>query len=259
IKVLPPHVVDRPRIQRFEQEARAASALNHPNILTIHKTAKFEGSRYIVSEYVKGSTLRERIGKLRVAESLDIGAQIASALEAAHRNGIFHRDIKPENVMIREDGLVKVLDFGLAKLTESRPAAPHGAVSDLETAPGVLMGTVSYMSPEQARGTQVDSRTDIFSLGLVLFEALTGKRAFERDSPVETLTAIINEPTPSLSEFNATVPLEAQNIIDRALAKDANDRYQHAGDMRLDLLSVRRAIDSNSKLTYTRSARHTWR
>jgi len=258
IKVLPPYVADKARIQRFEQEARAASGLNHPNILTIHETGEFEGSRYIVSEYVKGSTLRERIGKLRISEALDIASQIASALEAAHRNGIFHRDIKPENVMIREDGLVKVLDFGLAKLTENRYIAADGERSHLETAPGILMGTVSYMSPEQARGSEVDSRTDIFSLGLVLFEALAGKRGFEKDSPVETLTAIINDPTPSLNELSPTVPLEAQKIIDRALAKEPNDRYQHAGDMKLDLINVRRAIDSNSRLTYSRPVRP-WR
>lgn len=255
IKVLPPQIADRSLIQRFEQEARAASALNHPNILTIHEIGEFDGSRYIVSEYVKGSTLRERIGKLRMSEALDIGAQIASALEAAHENGILHRDIKPENVMVRQDGLVKVLDFGLAKLTQNR-SVPDGEVSHLKTAPGILMGTVSYMSPEQARGREVDSRTDIFSLGLVIFESLTGKRAFDRNSPVETMTAIINDPIPSLGEIDPAIPLEAKNILDRSLAKEPHERYQHAGDMRLDLVNVKRAIDSNSKLTYPRVSSH---
>ena len=249
IKVLPKHIEDRSRLQRFVKEARAASALNHPNILTIHETGEFEGSRYIVSEYVNGSTLRERISQLDISQALDVTAQIASALDAAHRHGIFHRDIKPENVMIREDGLVKVLDFGLAKLTEKQPLE---SVSNLETAPGILMGTVSYMSPEQAKGVDVDSRTDIFSLGLVLFEALTRKRPFERDSPVETLSAIINAPTPSSGEVNPLVPVEVQTILERALAKDVNDRYQHVGDMRLDLLRVKRAIETNAKLNYSR-------
>src|SRR4029079_6417705 len=138
--------------------------------------------------------------KLRVSEALDIAAQIASALDAAHRNGIFHRDIKPASVMIRADGLVKVLDLGLAKLMEKRHTASDGQMPRVETIPGLLMGTVSYMSPEQARGIEVDSRTDIFSLGLVIFESLTSKRAFERGSPVETLTAIINDPTPLVTE-----------------------------------------------------------
>src|SRR6266540_3471246 len=174
---------DAERLRRFEQEARAASALNHPNIITVYEIGEIEGRRFIVTEYVEGETLRQRMEsapqrRIRLSEALEIAAQVAAALQAAHEAGITHRDIKPENVMSRSDGLVKVLDFGLAKLSGARPSSQPPAAESLNTRSGTVMGTASYMSPEQARGEKVDHRTDIFSLGVMLYEMLAGRRPF---------------------------------------------------------------------------------
>ena len=229
IKVLPPERISDPeRKRRFLQEARAASALNHPNIITLHDIASDNGVDYIVMEYVRGKSLDKLIKPkgMPLAEALGYAQQIACALAVAHGAGIVHRDIKPPNVIVTPESQVKVLDFGLAKLVERAPGAAEPSITDA----GTVMGTASYMSPEQAAGRELDHRTDIFSLGIVLFEMLSGARPFRGKSEVETMAAIINDPAPALEQ-----PFELQNILEKALAKDPKDRYQHAGDFALDL------------------------
>ncbi len=268
-KVLHRDVADEgERVRRFIQEAKAASALNHPNILTIHEIGSFEGSRFIVSEYIDGDTLRERMRSgLNVAESVEITCQIAAALQAAHAAGIVHRDIKPENVMIRNDGLVKVLDFGLAKLTEAddRPeelrigdcglgieesdspllrssGIPQSAVRNPQlTAPGLVMGTVAYMSPEQARGHAVDARTDLWSLGVVLHEMLTGKSPFDGESVTELVSSILStDVTPANIDG---LPPELTPICQKALTKEREKRYQSAHDLLEDLKGEKKRME----------------
>ncbi|MDQ3748089.1 MAG: serine/threonine-protein kinase [Acidobacteriota bacterium] len=242
---------NRMLLARFEQEARSASALNHPNIITIHEIGNDRGIRFIATEFVKGETLRQRIGRKRLetAKALDIAMQIASALAVAHEAGIVHRDIKPENVMLREDGLVKVLDFGLAKLSEkniveydvdSEALTP----TQVHTNPGMVMGTAAYMSPEQARGLPVDARTDIFSLGVVFYEMLTGIQPFAGETTSDVIAAILkSEPQPlSIHVPNASVELE--HIIKKALGKDREERYQVVKDLLLDLKILQRKFDS---------------
>ncbi|HET9532661.1 MAG TPA: protein kinase, partial [Blastocatellia bacterium] len=250
IKLLPAAFSnDKDRLRRFVQEARAASALNHPNIITIHEVGQAAAAHYIVTEYIEGETLREQIrrGRLSLVAALDVARQVASALEAAHAAGIVHRDIKPENVMLRRDGLVKVLDFGLAKLT-----APRGVETDettaqqLRTKTGAVMGTVAYMSPEQANGQEVGHQTDIFSLGVVLYEMLAEQRPFQGKSGVDILHAIIHEEPLPVVKLNPRLPAEADDILSKALAKELNERYRHAGDFDLDLRRLKRAVESNS-------------
>jgi serine/threonine protein kinase/lipopolysaccharide biosynthesis regulator YciM len=241
IKVLPAVVAsDRERLRRFEQEAIAASALNHPNILTIHEIGEADGVRYIVSEYVEGQTLRDRMATITVTDAIDAAIQVSSALKAAHSSGIVHRDIKPENIMARDDGLVKVLDFGLAKLTEQiSPLDAEGATLDhVATQPGTVMGTVTYMSPEQARGQDVDGRTDIWSLGVVLYEMLAGRPPFSGPSAVDTLAAILEKEQPSLS--SSAVSDGTSAVVTRALKKQARDRYQTSDELLRDLREVKR-------------------
>jgi serine/threonine protein kinase/Tol biopolymer transport system component len=236
---------DQERVRRFIQEARAASALNHPNILTIHEIGAFEGCRFIVSEYVEGETLRERMKKgITVAESVDITCQVAAALQAAHSAGIVHRDIKPENVMIRRDALVKVLDFGLAKLTaaDDHPIDPDAPIaSTILTNPGLVMGTAAYMSPEQARGNSVDSRTDLWSLGVCFHEMLTGKSPFEGESVTDIITSILKTETTLPTSDN--VPPELQPICKKALAKEKESRYQSAHDLLKDLQGEKKRME----------------
>jgi eukaryotic-like serine/threonine-protein kinase len=235
IKILPrDKVADPGRKKRFLQEARAASALNHPNIVTLHDIASDAGMDYLVMEFVPGRPLDKVITQkgLPVAEAVGYTTQISSALAAAHAAGIVHRDMKPANVIVTPEGQVKILDFGLAKLTERAPL-PEGETLTQEAAlteAGTVMGTVAYMSPEQASARPLDHRTDIFSLGVMLYEMLAGRRPFRGKSPAETMHAIINDPAPPLTQ-----PPELQEITDKALAKDAKDRYQHAGDFGLDL------------------------
>ena len=237
LKVLPPEkVADPERKRRFVQEAKAASALNHANIITIHDIASEGGRDFIVMEYVAGKTLEELIGRkgLKLNETLNYSLQIADALVKAHAAGIVHRDLKPANVMVTGDGLVKVLDFGLAKLTE--PIGPEAETLTARTAEGAIVGTVAYMSPEQAEGKPVDSRSDIFSFGVLLYEMVTGRRAFERESKLSTLSAILREePKP----LGGDVPAELDKIVSRCLRKDPNRRSQHMGDVKVALEDLR--------------------
>jgi Tol biopolymer transport system component len=243
LKLLPPDLTRDPaRIHRFEQEARAASALNHPNVCTIHALETSEGQHYIAMEYVEGETLRRRIGagRLSIPEALDIAVQIANALVAAHAAGIVHRDIKPENVMVRPDGLVKVLDFGLVKLTAT-PDSPASEPTQtaFHTDAGSVVGTVAYMSPEQARAQQVDGRTDVWSLGVVLYEMVAGRPPFAGSSRSDVLAAILDRDPDPLARFDPRVPPELQRITTKALRKDRVQRYQTVLDLQLDLEAIR--------------------
>jgi eukaryotic-like serine/threonine-protein kinase len=227
---------DAGRVRRFEQEARAASALNHPNILTIFEIGEANETHYIATEYIDGQTLRERLNGARLtpAAARDIAAQIAAALTVAHEAGIVHRDIKPENVMLRHDGIVKVLDFGLAKLVEQRPAAVDSqaqTIARAHTDPGVVLGTVGYMSPEQVRGQGADHRADIFSFGVILYEMLSVRRAFGGDSAVEVMSAILKEEPPELSEANTKVSPQLEKIVRRCMEKQPGRRFQSASDL----------------------------
>ena len=244
VKVLPSFLSqDADRVRRFEQEARAAAALNHPNILAVFQMGTHEDSPYLVSELLEGSTLREQLlhGPLSLRKAIDYGVQIARGLAAAHERGIAHRDLKPENLFVTKDGRIKILDFGLAKLIQPQAAgadqnAPTvGAATD----PGIAMGTVGYMAPEQVRGKSVDHRADIFALGTILYEILTGKRAFQKATSVETMTAILNEEPPPVSQFVRNVPLAFQRVVHRCLEKNAEQRFQSASDLAfgLDALS----------------------
>ena len=239
LKLLPTsYTRDESRLRRFQQEARAASALNHPNILTIHELGEVNGEQFIATEFVEGETLRDRLkhAPLTVAETLDVAVQIAGALAAAHKAGIVHRDIKPDNIMLRRDGYVKVLDFGLAKLTElQEPATQASAAENVDISSGLVMGTVKYMSPEQASGRQVDPRSDIFSFGVVLYEMIAGRPPFEGKDPNELISAILTkEPSPLRD-----VPEETRRLIGRALRKKKEDRYQTIEDLLADLKSLK--------------------
>lgn len=241
LKLLPPQfTVNADRVRRFEQEARAASALNHPNIVTIHEIGQTDSLHFIATEFVDGETLREHTANTRmtIGEVLDVATQVASALSAAHEAGIVHRDVKPENIMLRRDHLVKVLDFGLAKL------APHQALavvpqalaeSPVKTNPGVVMGTVGYMSPEQAKGEQVDERTDIFSFGVVVYEMIAGSTPFAGDSIAETFANLINAEPQPFSRFAANVPDVLQRIVAKMLSKNKDERYQTMKGLLADL------------------------
>jgi eukaryotic-like serine/threonine-protein kinase len=245
IKVLPADLTqDASRVARFQQEARAASALNHPNVCTIHALGETTDDRqYIAMELVEGTTLRARLAgkRLPIRESLEIAIQIASALTAAHAAGIVHRDIKPENVMVRPDGVVKVLDFGLAKLTPTSGAAAavESARTLVQTSIGVVMGTVAYMSPEQARGQEVDARTDIWSLGVVLYEMLSWRTPFPGPTGSDVLAAVLERDPAPLTAATGHVPPELRRIVTKALRKDREQRYQTTKDLLLDLQAVR--------------------
>src|SRR5262247_600581 len=265
LKLLPAAFTqDKERVRRFKQEARAASSLNHPNILTIHEIGEASiaegGAHYIVSEFVEGETLRAMLrgGRLDIGKATAIAEQVASALSVAHEAGIVHRDIKPENVMVRPDGLVKVLDFGLAKLTEA-PARPADseALTNLSTAPGMVMGTVSYMSPEQARGQKVDHRADIFSLGVVLYEMLAGRRPFEGATMSDMIAALLTtEPTP-LRQGCAEAPPELERIVGKCMAKDREARYQSAEELIAELKTLRSGGQAGATAT-TRRIEGAW-
>jgi serine/threonine protein kinase/Tol biopolymer transport system component len=243
IKILPSSFSGNPeRLRRFEQEARAAAALNHPNILAVFQMGTYEGAPYLVSELLDGETLREQIkrGPLSVRKTIDYGMQIARGLAAAHEKGIVHRDLKPENLFVTKDGRLKILDFGLAKLTQPQSHSDHKLPTLTgETEAGVVMGTVGYMSPEQVRGQSVDYRTDIFAFGAILYEMLAGKRAFEKPTSPETMTAILNDDPPGISQVTTNVPPALQRVVHRCLEKNREQRFQSASDLAfaLDALS----------------------
>jgi eukaryotic-like serine/threonine-protein kinase len=252
IKVLPETVASDPdRRRRFEQEARAASALNHPNILTIHDIGSTNGTVYIAMELVEGKTLRELVASgepVATKRLLDVAVQTAEGLAKAHSAGIVHRDLKPENLMVSKDGFVKILDFGLAKLTET-PSQDESVVPTAiaaPTQPGTVMGTAGYMSPEQASGQPVDFHSDQFTLGTILYEMATGKRAFQRKTGAETLVAIIKEEPEPLSQLAPKAPAPVRWIVERLLAKDPEERYASTKDLARDLKSVRDHLTETS-------------
>jgi len=251
IKVLPASFsADHDRMQRFAQEARAAAALNHPNILSIFDIGDEKGSPYVVSELLEGVTLRERLrsGALSSRKAIDYGVQVARGLAAAHEKGIVHRDLKPENLFITSDGRVKILDFGLAKLTRPEAAseadAPtvHGV-----TEPGLIMGTAGYMSPEQVRGQTADQRSDIFAFGAILYEMISGKRAFHGETSADSMSAILKEEVPELSETARNVPAGLERIVRHCLEKNPSQRFHSAGDLAFDLESLTEISATSSK------------
>ncbi len=257
IKVLPAQAVaDSDRRQRFIQEARAASALDHPNIITIHDIAEIDGQHFIVMQYVAGKTLRELLhrGALPLKDALRYAVQIADALTQAHARGIVHRDLKPENIMVSEEGQVKILDFGLAKLTEPEAAPENelGATLSIKslrmarTEMGVILGTVAYMSPEQAEGKKVDARSDIFSFGSILYEMVTGRQAFQGETKISTLAAILREEPQPASQIVQPMPRELEKITARCLRKDLAWRFQHMGDVKIALEELREETASGT-------------
>lgn len=258
LKILPPDVAThKHRMQRFRQEARVASSLNQPNILTIFEFGEVGQRTFIATELVDGETLRDYLhGKrLKLGEGLDISIQILAALDAAHEAKIVHRDIKPENVMIRRrDHVVKVLDFGLAKLTERKTSSGSGertdgeAATEVKSVPGTLMGTINYMSPEQAQAKPVDQRTDIWSAGVMLYEMMTGEMPFKGATSAHTIVQILEKEPQPLTQLDSQMPAELQRIVSKSMAKKSNERYQTARDMLIDLKNLRKQLDLQAEL-----------
>jgi serine/threonine protein kinase len=258
LKVLPEELASDPeRLERFEREARAASALDHPGIVAIHDIAEAKGIRFIAMQYVRGQTLTETLldkGRPDLKEALSYGIQIADALSQAHKHGIVHRDLKPDNLMVGQDGRVRILDFGLAKkmdrseATRFRTAAPSDAPSEL-TRDGRILGTAPYMSPEQALGERTDHRSDIFSFGSVLYEMVTGRRPFDADNVPGLLVSIVHDEPTRPSALVPGLPLQLEQVLERSLKKDPNKRFQSMADVRVELDEVRAAVDSGSFIT----------
>src|SRR6266496_3447947 len=263
LKIVPAEVAkDKDRLQRFAQEARTVSNLNHPNIITVYEFGQTDFASFIATEYVDGVTLRQHLSnrRLKLIDVLDVAIQIVGALNAAHEAGVTHRDLKPENVMVRKDHLVKVLDFGLAKLSEPRAVAggPASEASEdvatkvlVKTEPGLVMGTVSYMSPEQSVGLGIDQRTDIWSTGVVLYEMIAGVVPFQgKDIHRQVIAIQEQDPTP-LSQQVEGVPERLEEIVAKCLAKDKNERYQTAKDLLIDLRNLRRKLDVDAEIERT--------
>lgn len=261
---------DATRRNRFFQEAKSASALNHPNILTVHEIGEFDGTHFIVTEFIKGRTLSPYLAeeKPTLQKVLEIAAQIASALSAAHEAGIIHRDIKPDNVMVRDDGIVKVLDFGIAKLSEKRGGDTererHGendstliaasvrsrVPASPETLPGMIIGTPQYMSPEQARGQKIDLRSDIFSFGVLLYEMLAGQPPFNGATKMDIIGSILKDEPKPLREYQPEIPHDLEHIIQKTLRKDREQRYQHIKDLFIDLTDIKKTLEFDTKLVH---------
>jgi serine/threonine protein kinase len=255
---------DTERLKRFQRESRAVVGLNHPNILTVYEIGEHHSTHYIASELIEGETLRQRLmrGRIEVGEAVDLAIQVASALAAAHEAGIVHRDIKPENIMLRRDGYVKVLDFGIAKLAESAfaEATADGAESMTlaETNLGSILGTVRYMSPEQACGGQVDKSTDIWNLGVVLYEMVTGHAPFTGDTPGEAMSSILEMEPPPLTKFLKHTPAELQQIISKTLRKNREERYHSAHELLEALKDLRHKLEFGAELERATAA-PSWR
>ncbi len=256
LKILPADLAsDRSRMHRFHQESMAAAALNHPHIAHIYEIGEAADVHFIAMEYIDGDTLRHRINQgMKLLEILEIGCQTSSALVAAHGAGIIHRDIKPENIMVRLDGYIKLLDFGLAKLSQ-----PEGNATDTDaptkamvyTAAGAVIGTANYMSPEQAKGIHIDPRTDLWSLGAVLYEMVTGHLPFGGETSAESISLILQKEPPPLTRFAREVPAELERIVTKALTKDREERYQTAKDMLIDLRNLRRKLEVDAEIERT--------
>ncbi|MGA7473257.1 MAG: serine/threonine-protein kinase, partial [Candidatus Sulfotelmatobacter sp.] len=258
VKVLPQGLsLDADRLRRFEQEALATAALNHPNILAVFDIGTHEGSPYVVSELLEGETLRERLrsGAIAVRKTLDYALQIAHGLAAAHEKGIIHRDLKPENLFLTKDGRVKILDFGLAKLTQTEPGV-HSSLPTMThaTEAGLVMGTAGYMSPEQVRGIAVDARSDIFSFGAILYEMISGKRAFHRETAADTMSAILKEDPADLSETNRNVSPALERIVQHCLEKNPEQRFHSASDIAFDLEHLTGVSGTSTRVTAVASA-----
>lgn len=257
LKILPADVASDPkRMNRFTQEARAASALSHPNVAHIYEIEEIDGYHFISMEYIEGETLRHHLARtrMRLPELLDVAIQVASALATAHQAGIIHRDTKPENIMLRRDGIVKVLDFGLAKLTEQHSSDPEAAtIPMIKTDVGVVIGTTRYMSPEQARGLPVDARTDIWSLGVVLYEMATGHEPFAGLTNSDVIVSILEKEPPPLTNYSLQAPADLQRIVKKALRKEREERYQTIDELLIDLKSFRRELEVKGELKHTTS------
>ncbi|MGE5208338.1 MAG: protein kinase domain-containing protein, partial [Alphaproteobacteria bacterium] len=252
LKLLPDSLtMNEAQLSRFKNEARTASSLNHPNILTVYEIGTEGNVQFIATEFIEGVTLRSSLesGKMSPRRAVEIAAQVASALAAAHEAGIVHRDIKPENIMLRPDGYVKVLDFGIAKLIEQKQALDDHTTETtalLQTRPGLVLGTANYMSPEQARGQKVDARSDIWSLGVVLYEMVAGAPPFDGDTPSDCIAAILTKEPPALSAVWPDVPPRFESLLQRALRKDSGERYQTIKEMLTDLGILKWKLEAES-------------
>jgi len=263
VKILPEALAkDGDRLQRFEHEARVLSTLSHPNLLSIYDVGSQDGIHYLVSEFLEGHTLRELLkdNPLGVRRATDYGLQIAKGLSAAHEKGIVHRDLKPENIFVTTDGRVKILDFGLAKQSLADTGNSSGLTQTVQTVPGVVLGTVGYMAPEQVRGQPADSRSDLFSFGSVLYEMLSGKRAFHGDTPADMMSAILKEDPPELIETGRQIPPALEGIVRHCLEKNPQNRFQSAHDLAFNLEQLSHAPGSSAShaLVSTGPRRAVW-